>query len=419
MDIPVAAPAFPAPAPAAQPAEPLNLASNPGLLLPSNHRRSGGGTFPWGKAAGLVVVAICGILVGVWALTWLQYARHHAEHDDQPGSSGSAYNSQFKVPSGDWKADPQLQGNMYANLAMSRRPSNSHFALFWKDYKTRMPTEGELLEEALDRLRHHLGKAVEWEKKPASDSARLGGKPAILIEFAGTDPDQVQMDGECLILAYRGYAYWLFTWGPQGQQDHLLPEWQKVRDGFTLLNEREGWAEKPREKAVVQGTKAVYQLSFPSDLWKKKPAEDYDPNADLVLEAFELEKNAKPHAGKAAYLKVLLLPKAADLKAAVTAAHEYLVKRLDDEGQGKVEITTVKEKGGVEADRDADIGALHGRLQKLHVHAEDSSSFERFFQLGVVQRPEGSLVVLGDCEWERRTFWEPEFKLLFEGLKGR
>jgi hypothetical protein len=354
-------------------------------------------------------------------MAWLRYAQKEKGEEVHPGSAISDYNCQFQVPQGDWKVDRQVQFQLHANLGMTRHSPRNHFALFWKDYKTRMPTEGELLDEALYRLREDgfLGKGVEWERKPGSEFARLGGQPAILLEFAGTDPEQVPVDGECVILAHRGYGYWFFTWGPEAQRDELLPEWQKVRQGFSLLDGREGWKAKPRDKEVVQGTKAPYQLAFPTDLWKTKSAEEYDPMADRVLEAFELDKESKPHAGKSALLKVLVLPKAADLKSAVAAAREHLVKRLEEEGQGKVTLIPVKEKGGVEADRDADIGALRGRLVKLQVQAEDSSSFERFFQLGVVLRPDGVLVLLGDCHWERRTFWEPEFKHLFDSLKGR
>jgi len=389
-------------------------------VVSTNLRQPRSRGFPWGT---VIVLVLCGggaVAVGLWAFSWVQYWYQQGA----PGEAHSAgieadYNCHFDFPGGQWKSDEVVKKKMEANLGLTRHSPTSHLALFWKDYKDRSPSEGELLEVALSRLRKYLGTAVEWERKSAGDASRLGGQPALHIEYVGPDPENVIVNGECLILAYRGYAYWLFTWGPEAMRDQIAPEWRTLREGFSLLNKREGWKEKPREKEVLAGPKGGYELTFPSDLWKKKPAEEEnDPAVEVVLEAFDIDKKEKVHASRAAHLYVMVLSKAADLKAAVAAAREQLSKRLEDAGHGKVEITTVKEKG-VEIDRDADIGALRGRFLRLHVQAEDSNSFERFYQLGVVQRPDNTLVLLGDCPWERREFGGAEFSLIFQGLKAR
>jgi hypothetical protein len=416
--LPDPAPVFIAPPAAAPAGEELNLTPQPGLVRTPQRRRSGEGDFPWAKVIGLTLVAGCGIVVGILAITWLGHFRQQGSDGGGPDGAVTGYNCRFKLPPPEWKPDQQAQFSLGVNLALSRQSPSNHFGLFWKDYKDRMPPDGELLDEALRHLRKHLGEAVQWEPKPG-EGAHLGGLPAMHIEFAGTDPEQAAVDGECVMLAHRGYGYWLFTWGPDAQHDQLVNEWEKLREGFSLLDGRQTWKEKPREKEVATGARAKYQLSYPTDLWKKQALAGYDPMSDMVLEGFEVDKKAAAHSSKAGLLYVLVLPKEADLKAAAAAVKKHLLKRFQDEGQGNVDLVTVKEKGGAEADREARIGNLAGRLMKWRGSAADSSSFERFYQVGVVQRSAGTLVLLGECHWERRTFWEPEFKLVFDSLKGR
>jgi hypothetical protein len=370
---------------------------------------------------GVVIVVGCGIAIGVGVMRWVRDLAQQPDTEEvRAGGRAAEYNCQFKLPGGPWKSDEVMRKRMEANLGLSRQSPSNHFALFWKDYKVRTPTEGELLEQALSRLRKYLGANVEWERsKSGGEPPRLAGQPAMQVAYQGTDSENVPVTGECIILAYRGYAYWLFTWGPQAEKEQLVPEWHKLRDGLTVLNGREGWKEKPREKENLQGQKAAYQLTYPSDLWKERPVEEEnDPLVDRVLEAFDLEKNERPHASKAVHFYVLVLPKAPDLKAAVTAAREHLVERLEKDNHGKAEMGPVKGSKG-DPDSETDIGALHGWLLKLQVKADDTSSFERFYQVGVVLRPESTLVLLGDCPWERREFGAAEFSLIFQGLKAR
>ena len=44
---------------------------------------------------------------------------------------------------------------------------------------------------------------------------------------------------------------------------------------------------------------------------------------------------------------------------------------------------------------------------------------EHFMVLAVVNRPEGALVLLGDCLWERRDFWDQELLQVINSLKAR
>jgi hypothetical protein len=411
------------PPPTALPVTVLEFQSTPNVVVPAVGRRSPPRRRSWLRIAVLVGFVAAGAGLAAWAGVWI---RHYLQND--PDSQDpevravgelNELNCQFNPPGAPWKADRNIRLKLHVNLGLSRDKPRNNLGLFVKDYKTRSPSEAELVDEALGKLRAYLP-TFEWELKPKNDGTRLGDRPALRLEFVGVDAEQVPVAGECCIVAHRGFAYWLFTWGPDEDKDALAPEWQALRKRFGLLNHREGWREQPRATDVVFGSKGSFRLSCARDLWKKKTAQEYGPLADVVLEAFEPEPGSKPHAGKAALFYVFVLPKTDSLKDAVTAARAYLDKRLrEEENHPRVNFETVKEKGGIEADRDTDLGKLPGHLIRLHVTGDNDVGFDRYMVLGVVQRPEGDLVFVGDCHWERRDFWEQEFAPVLASLQAR
>src|SRR5262249_11293408 len=140
-------------------------------------------------------------------------------------------NFRFKLPDRMWRKDDGLQKAMYANFAIRRRNPQTSMALVYRDFKTRAASDAELLEEALLRLRKYFDR-VEYEapfQKPARDRPRLSGQPAAVIEFIGRQ-DEVDQSGEVYLLTYRGYAYWLFTWGPASERETLNEYWDALRN---------------------------------------------------------------------------------------------------------------------------------------------------------------------------------------------
>jgi hypothetical protein len=370
----------------------------------------------------LLLLGAIGIGLAVWLGMWLRYLERDGVRDQAVAAVSNRYNFHLRPPAAPWKSDETICRRLHVNFGMSRKSPSNHLGLFLRDYENRMPTDAELVEQAVTKLREYLDRrSLEWERKPAGDDARLAGLQAVVVDFVGTDPDQVPVAGECYAVAYRGYAYWFFTWGPEENRADLTAEWESLRQGFGVLNGREGWKEKPRETAVLVGKKAAYRLTFPTDLWTRKDAVPFDPLADAVLEAHDREADpgGKRHAGKTAHFLVLVLPRTADLKSAVTAARAYLVKRLAEQGYDKPLITEGKEKGNRVADADTDLGTIPGHLTKLQVTLEDSDSYNRFIILGVAARPDGVLMFLGECDYNRRAFWEQEFLPLLQTLHTR
>src|SRR5262249_43974972 len=117
------------------------------------------------------------------------------------------------------------------------------------------------------------------------------------------------------------------------------PRWQDLREGFKLFDEREGWSPQPRKSDTFQGEAVGVALKYPTEVWRREEnAKDYDEKAELALRGFEPVENeetgtkrVEEYAGKAATVLVLMLPPAADLKAAADAAREHVRKRKADE----------------------------------------------------------------------------------------
>ncbi len=289
-------------------------------------------------------------------------------------------------------------------------------ALLFKDYKDRLPSDAELLDEAVTKLRAYF-KGLEWELLPKDEPKQLAGHAAQALQFQGDDAEQVTVNGECYMLAFRGYGYWFFTWAPLGELEKdgeaIRAEWAELRDHFRLLDGRLGWKEKPRETVNVAGKKAKYRLAYLKGLWTHETSEEGDPQLDLLLKGHEPDPERRPLAAKDAIVQVLVLPPQSDLKSAAAAALAY-VKQRETKLYERTVWEPVKDKNG-ESDRDAKIGTETGRLSKLHV--KNTEELERYLALAVVNRPDGVIVLIGDCLWERRDFWDQEFTALFRSFR--
>jgi hypothetical protein len=410
-------PVAPLAAPVEAPQTPaaLNFNSSPDVVVPRG-RRQAPKSRKWRLVQLLAIlgVVVLGLGIAAWVGLWMKHFKKMEQGGEDPIRVAGQFNCRFVPPGKPWKRDSDIEFKLHVNLGMRSPERNNCMGLFFKDYKTRLPSEAEMVDEALGKLRSYF-QGLEWEMKPKEDRPQFGGRPALLVEFQGEDSEHVPMNGECCMTAFRGFGYWFFTWGPLNDKELVSAEWDELREQFAILDGRKGWSEKPRESEKAQGKKARYQLSYMKGLWIRENAEDYDPLADLVLRGDEPDPERKRHASKAATLQVLLLPKAADLKSAAAAAREYIEKR-QKELYAKIDLRVIQDKNGAEIDHPADIGDQRGWLTKLNVQFDEA---QHFMVVAVVNRPEGVLVLLGDCLWERRDFWDQEFTALVGSLRAR
>jgi hypothetical protein len=414
---PVKAPAAPAAIPVVTPVEPVSsntaevLAPPADFLPPSLRRRSA--KAPKGKRgillpilAGFVVVLVLG--VAVWYL--LSLVGSVVEPNAAPGvvQDGTRFNYHFQAPSADWKQDDRTRLDLKAPLALRRTNPNSWLVVMATDYATRTPQDAEMVDEAVRRLKAFFKDTLEWEARP---EVELAGKRAQRLVFLA-ELKSVAMVGECYLLANQGIGYWFVTWAPAELKDAASMEWDNLRKGFTLLKERDGWSEKPPEQFTVSGSDKAppYRLTCTKGVWEKQQeANPFDPRADVAL--LGRDATEPKDADKTATALVLLLPKANDLRAAVTAAKAYLVEQ-----QKKLypETTLEEIEGKVKSEerQPEEIGNVRGQVLRLHV--KSTSDLQKLVYLAVIQRPELDHVVVLQCEcdWRRRVYWEVNFTQL-------
>jgi hypothetical protein len=391
------------------------------VIVPRTRRRRGRNVW----VGPLVLLFVLGLTAaGAWFLF-----RPSRDPDDGYGERMRVIhetkgNFTFKEQPRGWKDQPGIAARLRVNLALRNGNSACCTGLAYSDYENRMPSDAELVEAALVKLRGYL-KGLEWELKPRTDGATLGGQPAVVLEFEGEDPEHVTVNGECCAMASRGYGYWFFTWGPLQDRDLLRAEWERLRQDFALLDRRPGWQENPRRTLPLAVGKGRFRLDYVEGLWaeEKKP-QDHDKRAEKVLIGHDPREQR--HAGKAAWLYVLLLQKdedardlkveePRDLKGANDLARAYLLRRMSEQkGEGAAGVAPVKDRNGADLDRDADLGLVRGHLAKLRVTFSENS--ERYVVLGVVDAEDAVLALVFECDWARRDFWEQEFTPLWQTL---
>jgi hypothetical protein len=420
--------------PVAQPVEnapsALSFQSEPDVLLAPRHQRKTRSRRRIGKLIVFVLIMLfcVGAMGGGSYFLWRFF-----RPEDEPARRARSGNFSFKKPPG-WQIDAEVESRMQAKLALSRAIPRSHLALFYRDYENRSPSESELLDEALKKLRGYF-RPLDYEDPFASatkkdNKSKLAGEPAIVVEFQGTDNDNVEMRGQCYMLTRRGYAYWFFTWGPADDRERLEEGWDEARSHFRLLNGREGWKEKPREMVNVVGSSFPYQIDFAKDVWEKYPTTDYIDRADLYLRGFEpmidvdsKKKVDRKYADQRADVAVLVLPRAADLKAAYQAAVAHLIKhKRERESYEKTTIELAKDARTDKPllDRDQEVGAFRGHLSKVRIVLDKDTVY--YGLIGVARGSEtggdaGTLVVFCECLWDRKDFWDREFQLLIERIR--
>lgn len=395
-------------------AEPSNLAfEEPSAVLPSDSRRRK----PRRRRSGLVMILVTVLIVGsltgaaIWGILWgvRTYGDGDSDavvQDTEPG------NFRFTRPAGAWTEDKQVKTDMIVNFALARRSPANNLAVFFKDYSTRLPTEAEMQDVALTKLRSYF-KPMEWERKPKSD-VKLGGQPVSLhLEFEGTAKNGVPVNGECLVMAHKGVGYWVYTWCPSEIKETVSPEWERLRSGFVLLNNRENWKETPRKLEYVALDELPFEVGYYKEVWAQQKADKWDPNARLAFLGFDPSVEYK-HANKAANFIVLVREKADSSKAAVDAAKKYFEDQQKEDYPDTL-IKAVKDKHGKDEDRATGIGTERGHLVKLYV--QNSETRERYVVMGIVQTAENVLIFKGDCEFSRKDYWDVEFMAMINSLR--
>jgi hypothetical protein len=424
---PPAAPPAPRPAapPPAAPAVPstADLAPPPDFVAPRLARLRGkgrsGALRRWLPAVVFLLVgaAAAGGGIYLYRAGYLSAVGEAWKPADEAPAGGvlefPKHNVRLQTADRSWRTEAgikRVQIDIKGLLVLRREDPNSWLALLAQDYKDRTPQDGELVEEGVRRLREFF-KGFEYEVKDKGKDLKLAGQHAVRLEIQG-QVNEILMGGECWALGYKGFGYWVVTWAPVDDVGRVAAEWEALRKGLALLKERDGWNGPVVTEAALAGTKADYTLTYVEEVWEKQKPDDYDPRADSAL--LGRDRTDPKSAARAATAVVLLLDRADDLKAAVSAARA----RVEKEQKKVAAETTIEEvqEKDPRPDRPPDeIGNVRGRLVRLHV--TNSEDRERFVYLAVVAQPERVVAIECECDWRRRPYWEANFDQLLRKFR--
>jgi hypothetical protein len=355
----------------------------------------------------VVWLVVCAILATIvyWLLNkaipeWSELWRDDPGGASLPPYQSTALNCKFAHPGKSWKTEESAKCFGYPSLlGMRRTEPNAWLTLAAKDYKTTMPRDAELFDEAIRRLTDYF-QHLEWNQKPDD---KLAEQRAQHFTFQGVI-NHVVMQGDCYMFGYKGIGYWLVTWAPAESAATSKEEFDELRKGLTLLKEREGWTIQRPPVRVFRGEQASYSLKDSEGLWEpwSKP-KDMDPAGDILLEA--KDKVEAQAVDRSARLLVMVLPKENSLADAVKAAR----KHLEEQHRGNYPATTmevIRDQEGPQ-DRDGLVGEVGGHVVKLHV--KNTQARERLVVLAVVSLPQQIVAIQCECDWKRRSLWEADF----------
>ena len=411
---PAAPPAPPRSVPVARPvaAEPEPVISAPDRVRRGSQRisRGRGADRRWV----IVSFVICLLLlVAAGGAGWTFRDRllgSNTPADDGPAIESLPMNYRFRLPPAPWVEDRGIVRELGASFAMRRGDPNAWFVVVVKDYKDRNPRDDEMMHEAVTRLQKLFKKGMESEQR---DDDSFGGLPAQRFVFTAENRNNVAVSGECVMTAYNGIGYSFFGWTPSAANLSVLADvqqqWRDARQRFVLLKEREGWIGKRPEVVEAEGRKAPYRLNYTKGLWEN---DDHPDGGDLLLRGRDPDSPQDAH--KWAWVRVCILPAAADLESAMTAARTFVEER-EKKLYPDVKLDAVPEaaKGGL-ADGALELGKVKAQVGRLRVQkAED---YEYFYAVAAVPRPAQTLVIICECAWPHRDLWEQRFGPVLHSL---
>jgi len=312
----------------------------------------------------------------------------------------------YDFPAAPWTMDNSTKTVVGSNLfAISRSNPDAWMTLMAREYPT-TPRDGQLFDEFYRRMESYFTD-LRYEHYP---DGLLAGQRALRFVFHGKAGGVSPVIGEAHLMAHQGIGYALFTWSPAENVAEAAREYEELRGKFTLVGERPNWADN-RQPTAFEGTKLAYTLRDEQGIWRKNADYMQVFKADLALEA--LDPDIPDPRAKTGLILVTVYPKQATLAAAAALARAELEK----EHRKDYPETTMEPVAGLAGplDRDGPVGAQPGHVAKLHV--VNSPIRQRFVVLATAPMAQGTVVVMCECPWARRTLWERDFDRLIATLR--
>jgi hypothetical protein len=315
-------------------------------------------------------------------------------------------------------------------VCLSRKKPEGWLVATARDYRTRLPTDGEMVEAAVQKLRKYLNEeSFQWERLP--EGGRLAGLPAIVFAFVGENPNHIPVEGEVYLTAAQGYAFMVFTWAPEANSAQARKNWAAQREGFNIGEQRANWKEAPIRKERVPLPGFDLELALAERVWRKQDnPEDIPPGPKLLLQflggdpAEEQKGQPKPTAGKNAWLYLYSLPKADSVEAAYQVAENFIKTQREgtDDAKVKVDFLVRKDRGGSPLKGPATLGPGNVPAYVVRMDIAEDEEVKSYAVVAVVRDPGGQYlalvfdVLLPAQVPGRREFWDTEITAVLNSL---
>ncbi len=407
----------------AAPAANLVFASNPELTIATPRTPPRGRRRPL-RTAIVVLLSLAGtggLLFGIYTIV----SRITGPSTINVSADLRKFNCQLTPPSA-WKQDISLQNDMNVLYAMKRKGPYCQFVLEIEDFKNQFANKAILIDVFKNRLGGQFSD-LAWQPKPPASIDKfdkhgtLAKKEAYVLEFEGGRDGRVHK-GECLIMEYRGFVYWFMTFAPQADAETMKgveKEWDELRNGFAVLDEREDWQPQPRRTKTYAGK--GYEVNYPLDVWIKMDGKQADPACDLELfgedSRTKNDEGEESRAGKAGHLHVVRLGKP-DAKEPGKVLRDHFLVRQVEAGLGKLDdlqLKVLEDRKGKPLEGERDFGGTRGHAVKYRMTVTGGTA-DRFVVLATSPRGDQTIGIYAESSFNLRDFWEQEINAVLEGF---
>jgi hypothetical protein len=214
-----------------------------------------------------------------------------------------------------------------------------------------------------------------------------------------------------------GGAYYAYT---KGFRFQFLAHASKAQDEVSAKTQRSE-AGSFVKLETLKGERTVYSFKAREGTWKRDEVLKsfheqtgkglYRP--DLAL---QLMDPALPGESARASFLVLVLQRADNRTQAARVARDLIESPQNKNDYPDLQVEDARDANDKPINGRAAVGdTADGHIMKLFVR--ETEERKRFVVLGVVNRPENLIVLVGECPWDRRADWEPKFDKMLESFR--
>lgn len=324
----------------------------------------------------------------------------------------SQANFSIKRPEG-FTRDAGQELDFQVDLVYTGAEKKLIWAVLAKDYGGRVPTNRELVELAMEKLRRKFPEKIEYEKRSDGDET-IANLPFLAHDFLGRTSDTEEVAGEFFVGTNKGIGYVFYGWTRPEDRDEAKPAWKTARQAFSLLETRAKWTLEAVNLDLAEGK--GWELRFDKKYWTQeeisKDLKESHPKAVLRVEG--RIPGRKIYAGDMAEAYVIVLEGKGTLTDGVTLAKKYLtdLEKPVDESPATLESTLTLEEE--QLDKKIESQGAPQMRQLLRLLAGGDATKIYLIQVGSGNKQ--TVLLAASCPIGARKLWEENLINLANGF---